>query len=52
MRKNLITLPSRKDEESLYITFSKFHMAFKLNSYIASRTEKGEVIIQGYPTYT
>ena len=27
-------------------------MAFKLNSYIASRTEKGEVIIQGYPTYT
>ena len=52
MRKNLITLPSGKDEESLYITFSKFHMAFKLNSYIASRTEKGEVIIQGYPTYT
>ena len=50
MRKNLITLPSGKDEESLYIT--KFHMAFKLNSYIASRTEKGEVIIQGYPTYT
>ena len=26
-------------------------MAFKLNSYIASRTEKGEVIIQGYPPH-